>query len=226
MIQQLAVVLAAILIIGAVVFIGIQVWAYGGIWLNGLRLRRSLAGQGRTIELREAAEKIRQKEGMIIVDAPTLGWNVSRVWWSPAVDFVPRPASWNEDHLCPHEDFLNYKKFIDPCSGVAKLVASFVIDQRLEGFLKRHFGTSASAFVFTGGVLTEEQHESTTAKIWRFSAWRLACSPWRCGRQFRASIGELIVPTLFQTTFVLALNTLYISPHEQPPGTVSAASHL
>jgi hypothetical protein len=164
MIHTLVIGLAAILIIGALAFIGVHLYAYGSIWVDSQHVRRCLAKQGRTLELREAQEKIRRKEGMIIVDAPTLGWNVSRVWWSPVVDFVSRPDSWPGDHLCPREDFVNYKKFIDPSSGVAKLVAGFVITQRAETFLRRHFGTPACGFVFSGGVLTEEHMKARRAE--------------------------------------------------------------
>ena len=163
MTQALAIAGIAIFIIVALV-IGIQLYAYGWIWLDSMRTRSALAKQGRTIDLREAGEKIRQKEGMIIVDAPTLGWNVSRVWWSPVVDFIPRPTSSRGDCPCPREDFLNYQKFIDPSKGVARLVTGFVVTQRVEKFLRRHFGTSACGFVFSGGVLAEEHMKARLAK--------------------------------------------------------------
>ena len=164
MIHVLALTFAGVFTIGVVVVIAVHLYAYCGIWLEGVRLRRSLTRQRRTLNLSEAREKMKQKEGMIIVDAPTLGWNVSRVWWSPAVDFVPRPTSWPGDSLCPREDFLNYKRFIDPSSGIAKLVVGFVITQRVEKLLRRHFGTSGCGFVFSGGVLTEEQIRARRAE--------------------------------------------------------------
>jgi hypothetical protein len=101
---------------------------------------------------------------MIIVDAPTLGWNVSRVWWSPVLDFVSRPDSWHGDRLCPPEDTFNYKRFIDPSAGVAKLVDSFVFTQRVERFVARHFGTSRPAFVFSAGVIAEEHINARRAE--------------------------------------------------------------
>lgn len=164
MTDALAIASITIFIIVALGFIGIHHYAYGSIWLDGMRMRSALAKQGRTIEVREAGEKIRQKEGMIIVDAPTLGWNVSRVWWSPVVDFIPRPASWQGDSFCPPEDFLNYQKFIDPSKGVAKLVAGFVITQRVEKFVWRHFEVPAIGFVSSGGVLTEEHRKARRAQ--------------------------------------------------------------
>jgi hypothetical protein len=167
MIPMLFMVLAPILILGALAalaFIGVHLYTYGWLWLDGVRLRRSLAKQGRTLELREASENIRRNEGMVIVDAPTLGWNVSRVWWSPVVDFVPRPDSWQNDRLCPPEDLLNYKRFIDPSSGLAKLVDGFVFTQRVRTFLRDNFGVSACCFVHSGAVLTEERRKTARAK--------------------------------------------------------------
>src|SRR5436309_400811 len=132
MINALAIGFGAILILGALAFIGVHLCVYGSIWLDSARLRRSLVRQGRTLALAEARDKIGQKQGMIIVDAPTLGWNVSRVWWSPVADFITRPSSWHADRLCPAADILNYKRFIEPSSGVAKLVDGFVFTQCVE----------------------------------------------------------------------------------------------
>jgi hypothetical protein len=98
---------------------------------------------------------------MVIVDAPTLGWNVSRVWWSPVVDFIPRPKSWDKTILCPREDIINYSKFIDQTVGVAKLVDAFVFTQRVKAYLKKHFGSVNCCFIFTGGVLYEQSMKKT-----------------------------------------------------------------
>jgi hypothetical protein len=164
MINALAIGIAAIFVVVALIFVGVHLYAYGWIWLDSSRLRRCLTRQGRVLSLGDARDKISQKEGMIIVDAPTLGWNVSRVWWSPVMDFVSRPPSWDGDCLCPPEDILNYRKFIDPSSGLAKLVVGFVFTQRIEKFLKHHFGTSDCGFVFSGGVLTQEHINSRGAE--------------------------------------------------------------
>jgi len=136
-------------------FVGVHLHAYGCIYLDSLRLRRLLRTKNRVLSLSEAKEKTKQKQGMIVVDAPTLGWNVSRVWWSPKTDFVPRPDTWSSDRLCPDEDRTNYEKFIEPSCGAAFLVDGFVISQRVKSFLKRHFGSADCGFVFSGGVLNQ-----------------------------------------------------------------------
>ncbi|TAL01526.1 MAG: hypothetical protein EPO07_08255 [Verrucomicrobia bacterium] len=151
----IAIALGCLIALAIVLFVGVHLYAYGCIFFDSLRLRRLLRTKNRILSLREAKGKIKQKQGMIIVDAPTLGWNVSRVWWSPRTDFVLRPDSWNKDQLCPDEDMTNYKTFIEPSSGVALLVDGFVFTQRVKSFLKRHFGSSDCGFVFSAGVLTQ-----------------------------------------------------------------------
>lgn len=144
-------------------FVGVHLYAYGCILFDSFRLRRSLRAKNRVLSLREAKARIKQKQGMIIVDAPTLGWNVSRVWWSPTTDFVSRPDSWSKDTLCPAEDLINYERFIEPSSGIAVLVDGFVFNQRVKGYLKRHFGFDDCGFVFSGGVLTQLAREKKQA---------------------------------------------------------------
>ena len=113
------------------VFVGLHLYAYGWIFFDGLKLRRLLRTQNRLLSLSEAKEKIKQKKGMIIVDAPTLGWNVSRVWWSPTNDFVLRPATWGNDRMCPVEDIQNYNKFVEPSTGIASLIDGFIFTQKI-----------------------------------------------------------------------------------------------
>lgn len=154
--NAIALTVAVIVGLGILAFVGLHLYVYAWIWLDGARLRRSLKRQDRTLTLKEVRGRIRSGEGMIIVDAPTLGWNVLRVWWSPVRDFVPRPDSWQGDRLCRPEDEANYRRLIDPSAGVAKLVDSFVFTQRAERFVARHFGTSRPGFVFSAGVVAEE----------------------------------------------------------------------
>ena len=77
--NAIAITVAVIVGLGILAVVGLHLYIYAGIWLDGTRLRRSLGRQDRTLTLSEARERIRQKQGMIIVDAPTIGWNVSRV---------------------------------------------------------------------------------------------------------------------------------------------------
>lgn len=149
------IVLGVLIGLAIILFIAVHIYSYGSILFDGLRLRRKLLKNGRVLSLAVAKENIRQNRGIIIVDAPTLGWNVSRIWWAPGMDFTPRPESWSEG-FCPPEDPINYRKFIDPSSGSAMLVVGFVFTQRVEDFLKKHFGPGHDKFIFSAGVLHEE----------------------------------------------------------------------
>jgi hypothetical protein len=151
--------LGILILVPLIFIIGIMVFSYAAIYLNSLRLWRLLRLKNRVLSLADAREKIKQKQGMIIVEAPTRGWNVVRVWWSPTTDFVPRPSSWSKDLICPVEDKINYEKFTEPSSGVALLVDGFVIMQGAKRFSKRHFGIVDPGFIFSGGVLFQMHQE-------------------------------------------------------------------
>jgi hypothetical protein len=161
----IAIALGCLIAMVVVLFIGVHLYAYGCILFDSLRLKRLLRAKNRILSLDEAKARIKQKHGMVIVDAPTLGWNVSRVWWSPTTDYVPRPESWNNDSLCPDEDITNYKTFIEPSSGRALLVDGFVFTQRVKGYLKRHFGSDDCGFVFSGGALMQTEINKKRVKI-------------------------------------------------------------
>jgi hypothetical protein len=151
----IAIALGCLIALAVVLFVGIHLYSYGLILFDSLRLQRLLRTKNRVLSLSETKERIKRKQGMIIVDAPTLGWNVSRVWWSPATDFASRPDFWSKDSFCPDEDIVNYRRFIEPSSGAALLVDGFVFTQRVRKYLKRHFGSDNCGFIFSGGVLTQ-----------------------------------------------------------------------
>jgi len=152
-----------------VLFVGVQLYAYGWLLFDSLRLRRRLRAKHRVLSLDEAKERIKSKQGMVIVDDPSLGWNVSRVWWSPTTDWVPRPESWSKDLLCPAEDIINYGKFIEPSSGTALLVDGFVFSQRISGYVKQHFASDNFGYVFSGGVLNQAAMDKKRADASGFS---------------------------------------------------------
>ena len=154
-----------LIMLPVVAIVGIHIYAYGWILFDGLRLRRLLRAQNRLLSLSDAKRKIKQGQGIIILDAPTLGWNVCRVWWSPTKDFVSSPKASSNDRWCAEEDIINYNKFIEPTSGSAMLIVFFVFTQRTKKFLKRHFGSSDCGFVFTGGVLTQLQMDKKQADV-------------------------------------------------------------
>jgi hypothetical protein len=150
--KAIAITVAALLGIAALLIIGLHLWMYIGLWLHGRALRRRLSRSGRTLTIEEAKSLLEQGEGSIVIDAPTLGWNVSRVWWAPSGLIVPRPEHWEGDRTCPPEDDLNFRRLIDYETGIAKLISPFLITQRTQGFLKRYFGLDSCGFIFSGGV--------------------------------------------------------------------------
>ncbi len=153
--NTIAIAVGCLVALLVVLFVGVQLYAYGWLLLDNLRLGRRLRAQHRVRSLDEAKERIKLKLGIVIVDDPSLGWNISRVWWSPTTDFEPRPESWSKDLLCPDEDITNYDKFIEPSSGTALLVDGFVFSQRIRAYLKQHFGSDKFGYVFSGGVLNQ-----------------------------------------------------------------------
>lgn len=149
----IAIVIGSIVLLCAAIFFGIQVWVYLWLFYDALRLQKTLEKCNRTISLHEATKKIQNNEGIIIVDAPTLGWNVSRIWWSSDKDFLPRTFNTEESKFFPPEDATNYDRFIDSTTGCAKLVSGFIFTERLAKYLQKHFAMSEYPFIFTGGVL-------------------------------------------------------------------------
>ncbi len=89
---------------------------------------------------------------MIVVENPTLGWNVSRVWSAPRNAIIPRPDTWQEEQICPDEDFSNYDRLIHEDTGVASLIRSFIFSGRVEQFLTSNFKKSEHLYVFSGAV--------------------------------------------------------------------------
>jgi len=151
------VIIAVIVGLAVILFFAVHVYAYSTIWISTRKFRAELRQRHRTLSRDEAKQRIARNEGIILVDAPTLGWNVSRVWWSPRTDFIPRAEQSENDELVSKEDVENHGRFIDVSTGAASLVDGFVITQRLKTYLKRHFGLDDCAFIFTGGVLFDQQ---------------------------------------------------------------------
>lgn len=147
--------IAAFIGLGVVAFIGIHLYVYIGLWFAGAALRRQLAACGRTMPMCDAEALIAAGNGVIVIEAPTLGWNVWRIWWAPEHAIITRPESWDDERLCPLEDHTNYDNLIDPAQGVAKLICPFVFSGRGQAFLQRHFGSVKCLYVFAAGVVFE-----------------------------------------------------------------------
>jgi hypothetical protein len=154
--MAILIIFAVVLGLPAILFVAIHVYSYSAIWISTCKFRAELRQRHRTLSRNEAKQRVARNEGIILVDAPTLGWNISRVWWSPRTDFITRSGQTEKDRLVSKEDVENHNRFIDVSTGSACLVDGFVITQRLKKYLKRHFGLDGCAFIFTGGVLFEK----------------------------------------------------------------------
>jgi hypothetical protein len=146
--------LLVVLFIGLMV--GIHVYVYTGIWKSNRVLGAQLRQQNRVISLKEARNRIKKGEGIILADAPTLGWNVKRIWWSSRDDFCPRSER-TDDSFCLEGDVENHARFIDTATGSACLIDGFVF--RAGRYLQKHFGITECPYIFTGGVLAQQRYE-------------------------------------------------------------------
>ncbi len=153
----IAITIGIIVSLGVAAFVAVHLYAYGTLILDSRRLRSRLSKQDRVLSLTDAKKKINSNQGSIIVDAPTLGWNVSRIWWSPMTDIALRTCKTEEDEFFPPEDAINYDRFIDERTGIACLVNGFVFTQSVSRFLKHHFGITDCPYIFTGGVLFQRK---------------------------------------------------------------------
>lgn len=150
--ELLGIVILVLVALAVVLIAALHIWVYGSLWIGGMISRRRLRTTGRVMSLREAKSLISAGNGTLVADHPTLGWNVSRLWWAPSGMAVPRPDSWDKGRMCPPEDDLNYDRLLDPLTGEARLICPFLISQRVERFLQRHFGEVDCVYVFSGGV--------------------------------------------------------------------------
>lgn len=129
-------------------FFGIQAYVYFTIYWMGIKFRRTLKEHNRVTTLEDAKRKYSEGQGTIIIEAPTAGWNVNRLWWCPDSEITKSKYDFEDDY----EDFIaeaceNYDKYISEKAGIAKLFDIYVISQRTEKYLTEHFGHCDFCFV-------------------------------------------------------------------------------
>ncbi|MFI4910994.1 MAG: hypothetical protein ACIAQZ_04950 [Sedimentisphaeraceae bacterium JB056] len=140
------------------IFFGGQIYVYLSLYVKGLLLKKRLSKNNRTISLNNVKQKISQGQGCIIVESPTLGWNVNRLWWCsdnkiPVDEEGERGVDLQIfDGLCTIVDCENYDKYISEETGTAKLFDVFIFSQRTEKCLIKHFGQSTEYYIPTGFV--------------------------------------------------------------------------
>ncbi|UCE58320.1 MAG: hypothetical protein JSU63_12860 [Phycisphaerales bacterium] len=61
-------------------FFCLGIYAGGVYRLSGLRVRRRMRLAGRFLTCTKALERIEDQQGTLILESPTLGWRIARVW--------------------------------------------------------------------------------------------------------------------------------------------------
>lgn len=140
--------------------IWIHIQTYIGIYLGGKKLKKKLSKDNRLLTLEDAKLKVSKGEGTVIIEAPTLGWNVNRLWWCSDRELAGSKYDFENDH----EEFIfeaceNYDKYISEETGTAKLIDIFVITQKTENYLKKHFGHHDVCFVPSAMVWLHRESE-------------------------------------------------------------------
>jgi hypothetical protein len=162
--KTIAIIVCILLALGVLAFIGLHLVAYLQLFASGIILKRKLSRDGRTSTRQEARSLIAQGKGCIVVDGPTLGWNVARVWWAPWHPLPSPPVDEDSEHICSIEDQKNYEGLIDPVTGVARIICPFLFSERLRPYLSRNFGIEECPFIFTGGVMFQRAIEKKKAE--------------------------------------------------------------
>jgi len=108
--------------------------SYAGLFnlFGELRTRRRMRLAGRRLPWRQAAERMARSPGTLIVESPTLGWAVSRAWWTPD-DVLARAPAAPPDESERDLEKLSRHSFINWCHalytdldrGQAYLVAAY-----------------------------------------------------------------------------------------------------
>ncbi len=162
--NTLLIIVGILIALGVAVFVGVHVYAYGLILSGGIQLKRKLKKRGRTLSVHEAKKLIDDGEGCIFAEAPTIGWNVNRVWWSPEKKINEPDERKRDEELCTEEDQANYDRFIKLKSGSAKLISVFVFMQRCPKYLFRHFGFDTCPVIWSGAVHFEGETSKREAE--------------------------------------------------------------
>jgi len=122
-----------IYVVGALCVI-LLLGAYAGVanYLGERLFRRRMRIAGRFIPEREVVERLERSPGTLIVERPTIGWNITRAWWTPddVVALAPAPPGRTDgdavDALC-RDPFTHwaYERYTHPETGKATLVAAY-----------------------------------------------------------------------------------------------------
>jgi len=155
--------LAAIVAFFFALFVLLHLYVYGGLFWFGFQLRNRLRKVNRVISLEHAKQEVEAGNGLLIVELPTLGWNVNRIWWEPnrsSVERAERLRREDDIEFCVDVDRRNHEVLLDEASGTSKLLRSFIFSQNNESFLRGNFGDIDVEFIHMGHVERELRREA------------------------------------------------------------------
>lgn len=113
-----------------VLFLG----GYAGVFnlFRELRVRRRMRLAGRSLPYRHAIERMARSPGTLILESPTIGWAVSRAWWTPddvlaIAPTAPPDESERDLEKLQRNSFMNWchAQYTDLDRGRAYLVAAY-----------------------------------------------------------------------------------------------------
>ena len=126
--------------------------------LGELLIRRRMRAAHRFLTRDQVQEKAAAGTGTILVDSPTVGWGVTRAWWTDddVLSIAPEPPqrsdkSYIENPLGHPFDVWCHGKYTNPIHGGALLFAVWRGEKRAKRLVKK-FPTLRMVTVWSGGA--------------------------------------------------------------------------
>ncbi len=144
------------------VFLGgglLMAYSFVSIYVHGIFKARRMAKVGRYLKPNEARTKVRNGEGILIIELLSLGMGGVSIWWSPDTHYEP-PTIWmgEGDPVGPN-DAINYDRLISPTTGSALLVETLLFSPTR--YLKKRFGVDKNQClpIWSAAVLVERRRK-------------------------------------------------------------------
>jgi hypothetical protein len=123
LVVPLAIPLFPLLVVYAIVLFSVLgLWAFFGNLAREIRFCRRMRRIGRYVSASQLAGQMAAEEGTIIVESPTLGWGVSRAWWTNE-DVLAHAPMQPPDRPAPNHAFDRWchEQYTSPGTGRAVL---------------------------------------------------------------------------------------------------------
>ncbi len=120
------------------------IYAALGNIVHELYIRRKMRLAGRFIPWKKAIGLIENPPGTLIVESPTVGWNITRTWWTPdnvlaQAPVLPLDTPESEPMDLARHPFIEWchKNYTDTETGSARLIAVYNGKRTAEKLAKR-----------------------------------------------------------------------------------------